>query len=157
MRVLLFAAALFAAPAFAQTTPAQTPGAKPSPEAMTVARGSRVISELEIANSPQDYRLVGQVRSSAFNNGDKERAFSLPVANGKTYKLVAACDENCDGLDMKAQKPEGPVDADITDNPVALIDIAPGPATTVAATVILGKCSRDPCVAALALFEKKSK
>lgn len=136
---------------------AQTAKPAPTPDAMTVARGSRIISELEIASAKDDYRLVGQVRSVAFSPGkEKEQAFVLSLAQGKTYKLVAACDDDCDGLDMKAERDDHTMASDISPEPVAMIDISStGTASSVTATVIFGKCAKDPCVAALALFEKK--
>lgn len=158
MRTLVLATlSLLAANVLATGAAMAQTGRVANPDALTTARGSRIISELEIASAKDEYRLVGQVRSVAFGAGkEKEQVFTIPLASGKNFKLVAACDDNCDGVDLKAEREDHTTASDISDEPVAMVDIkSTGSASSVTATVMFGKCAKDPCVAAVALFEKK--
>lgn len=152
MRSIILAAGLLAAaPAFAQTTPAAT---KPAAPSAVDTRGAALIGQLETFRDKEMFRLADTVRGVTFKALD-EKSWTFTVDPGKTYRLVAMCDENCEGVELAAEDAnEADLGHDFGKDPVAMIDLKPGVAgSKLMATLFPAACAKDECLAAIALFE----
>jgi hypothetical protein len=81
------------------------------------------------------------------------RTYTLRAA--VTYRFVAACDQDCEDLDIAVNEEGGAelgVNADI-DNPTVL-DVTPGRSGPHSVRVWLAQCSNEPCYTGVRAFER---
>ena len=77
---------------------------------------------------------------------------SFTLANGRDYRFVALCDEDCDDIDIYLEDLNGNViDEDISINDAPVVG-ATGRGDRVRVRVRMYSCSVEPCYYALGMF-----
>jgi hypothetical protein len=114
--------------------------------------------QTQIAETARDYDLGEQ---QTFLVGkrlrdDAEYSLKLPVESGQTYLITAACDEDCDGLNLEARDAAAyAIDEDRGAMPVLLFK--PQKAGQITVVIEMRGCANDAgCAYGLGFFPLKS-
>jgi len=95
----------------------------------------------------------GAVEPLQVQGGGLERAYRLRA--GVTYRFVAACDQDCEDIDIAISDSEGAELASNmeADNPTS-VDVTPGRSGPHKVRVWLAQCANEPCYAGVRGFER---
>ena len=83
----------------------------------------------------------------------KDKRYSLQLEQGKDYRILTACDNNCTDLDTQLRDENGnEIDTDFSDDDLPTLTVTPKWTGTFNLQVTMRSCSREPCHYGVAVF-----
>ncbi len=85
----------------------------------------------------------------------KSGHYTLELDGGKTYKIVAVCDQDCGDIDLVAFDPYGnEADSDYADDKIPLLRFDVDRTAEYELRVDMVSCSDNPCYTAIAVYAR---
>lgn len=103
------------------------------------------------------YRKTHDYEYAAMNDNATKR-FDVRLNEGMTYKLVAACDNDCSDIDMKLFDQNGNlIDSDVSGDDIPIVDVTPSWSGPFTVEMRMYTCSNEPCFYGIAVYGRSSR
>lgn len=87
-------------------------------------------------------------------NDDASDSWTFTLSKGTEYKIVGACDKDCDDLDVEVLEDGNSIEKDVLTDDHPVVGFSAKKTVVYTIKVTMASCKADPCFFGFALFQK---